>query len=200
MRLSGSSWRESRFLTRPGSMLLLAGLATVALALAQSEPQGGSQGAAPGAAPEGAGSKLTVPQAAIGTDVKDREVVGAATQFPSSVGRLYCLTKIVGAADPTHVTHLWFHEDKQVHKIELPVNGTTWRTWSYKTIPAGWTGNWRVDVEDANGVEMLASLGRWNGSALSFAIEPPADGKGIAVLVQGPDGRMLGAAALSGSG
>jgi len=56
--------------------------------------------------------------------------------------------------------------------------------------------NARRTLQDANGVEMLASLGSWNGSALSFAIEPPADGEGIAVLVQAADGRMLGAAAL----
>jgi hypothetical protein len=60
--------------------------------------------------------------------------------------------------------------------------------------------NARRTLQDANGVEMLASLGSWNGSALSFAIEPPADGEGIAVLVQASDGRMLGAAALPGSG
>jgi hypothetical protein len=60
--------------------------------------------------------------------------------------------------------------------------------------------NARRIVQDANGVETLASLGTWDGSALSFAIEPPADGKGVAVLVQAPDGRILGAAALLGSG
>jgi hypothetical protein len=60
--------------------------------------------------------------------------------------------------------------------------------------------NARRTLEDANGVEMLATLGGWNGSALNFAIEPPADGEGVAVLVQAPDGRMLGAAALLGSG
>src|ERR1700752_266022 len=60
--------------------------------------------------------------------------------------------------------------------------------------------NARRTLQDANGVEMLASLGSWNGSALSFAIEPPADGEGVAVLVQAPDGRMLGAAMLLGPG
>jgi hypothetical protein len=60
--------------------------------------------------------------------------------------------------------------------------------------------NARRTLEDVNGVEMLASLGSWNGSALSFAIEPPAAGEGVAVLVQAPSGRMLGAAALLGSG
>jgi len=60
--------------------------------------------------------------------------------------------------------------------------------------------NARRTLEDADGVEMLASLGSWNGSALNFAIEPPADCEGVAVLVQAPDGRMLGAAVLLGSG
>jgi hypothetical protein len=56
--------------------------------------------------------------------------------------------------------------------------------------------NSRRTLQDANGVEGLASLGSWNGSPLNFAIEPPAAGEGIAVLVQAPDGRMLGAATL----
>ena len=60
--------------------------------------------------------------------------------------------------------------------------------------------NARRTLEDANAVKMLASLGSWNGPALSFAIEPPAEDEGLAVLVQAPDGRMLGAAALPGSG
>jgi hypothetical protein len=55
-------------------------------------------------------------------------------------------------------------------------------------------------LQDVNGVEVLVSLGSWDGSALTFAIEPPADGEGIAMLVQAPDGRMLDAAALPGSG
>jgi hypothetical protein len=54
--------------------------------------------------------------------------------------------------------------------------------------------NARRTLQDANGVEMLALLGSWDGSALNFAIAPPADGEGIVVLVQAPNGRMLGAA------
>ena len=60
--------------------------------------------------------------------------------------------------------------------------------------------NARRTLQDTNGVEKLVSLGGWNGAALSFAIEPPGDGEGLAILVQAPDGRMLGAAALLGSG
>jgi hypothetical protein len=52
-------------------------------------------------------------------------------------------------------------------------------------------------ANDSNGVETLATLGTWDGAARSFAIEPPGAGEGLAVLVQAPDGAMLGAAALS---
>ena len=51
-------------------------------------------------------------------------------------------------------------------------------------------------LRDANGVRALTTLGAWDGSARSFPIEPPGAGEGIAVLVQAPDGHMLGAAAL----
>ena len=56
--------------------------------------------------------------------------------------------------------------------------------------------NARRTLQDANAVESLTSLGTWDGSLRRFAIEPPAAGEGIAVLVQAADGRMIGAAAL----
>jgi hypothetical protein len=59
--------------------------------------------------------------------------------------------------------------------------------------------NARRTLEDTNGVETLATLGQWQGAEIGFALEPPAAGEGIAVLVQGADGHMLGAAMLLGS-
>lgn len=98
------------------------------------------------------GQGLTVPRAAICTSVRDREPVGEGSTFPPTVGRLYCYTRIQGATEPTHVTHVWFHGEREVHRMDLEVAGPSWRTWTYKTIPPEWTGSWRVDIEDANGV------------------------------------------------
>ena len=53
---------------------------------------------------------------------------------------------------------------------------------------------------DFNGVQTLTTLGVWDGSLRSFAIEPPAAGEGLAILVQAPDGHMLGAAMVLASG
>ncbi len=63
-------------------------------------------------------------------------------------------------------------------------------------IAAGENGG-RV-AEDANGVESLVALGVWDGSSRDFTIDPPPAGEGVAVLVQGADGRILGAAATAG--
>jgi len=51
-------------------------------------------------------------------------------------------------------------------------------------------------ASDSDGVETLATLGAWDGAPRSFPIEPPAVGEGLAVLVQAPDGTILGAARL----
>jgi hypothetical protein len=52
-------------------------------------------------------------------------------------------------------------------------------------------------LRDVNGVRELTTLGAWGGPALSFPIEPPGADEGLAVLVQAPDGHMLGAAVLA---
>lgn len=49
---------------------------------------------------------------------------------------------------------------------------------------------------DFNGVTALQTLGYWDGKAASYPIEPPAENKGLAVLVQAPDGRIYGAASI----
>jgi hypothetical protein len=53
---------------------------------------------------------------------------------------------------------------------------------------------------DFNAVTALTNLGAWDGKPVSFAIEPPGDGEGLAVLVQAADGTIYGAAALSPAG
>ena len=55
-------------------------------------------------------------------------------------------------------------------------------------------------LRDANGVRSLATLGAWDGARREFAIEPPGAGEGLAVIVQAPDGHILGAAVVLASG
>ena len=68
-----------------------------------------------------------------------------------------------------------------------------------RTTHVGAGENASRTLEDTNGVQTVAPLGNWQGADATFAVEPPAAGEGIAVLVQAADGRMLGAAQLLGS-
>jgi len=54
-------------------------------------------------------------------------------------------------------------------------------------------------LTDTHGVTALATLGTWDGKAISFPIDPPAEGEGLAVLVQMSDGRILGAGSTEAS-
>lgn len=99
---------------------------------------------------------LTVEEMVFCTAVEDREPVGTDTAFAATVGQVYCYTKINGAEDATTIYHVWYLNGEEKATVELAVKGDSWRTWSSKTIPDEWAGNWRVDVKSETG-EVLKS-------------------------------------------
>lgn len=97
------------------------------------------------------GQELSVETMQFGTDVQDRQVVGADSAFAASVGQVYCFTHITGAQDTVTVSHIWYHEGDEMAKVDLTVRSNSWRTWSSKNIMESWTGQWSVDVLGPNG-------------------------------------------------
>ncbi len=97
---------------------------------------------------------LTVAQITVCRDVDRaaRTAVAPGDTFPADVGRLFCLTRVTGAADTTAVVHVWVHDGKPRARVRLPVRSPDWRTWSSKRILPAWTGPWEVMVLDAAGV------------------------------------------------
>jgi hypothetical protein len=89
------------------------------------------------------------------TAVRDRTPEGTADRFPASVGELYCFSRLAGVSD--RVVHVWFHGDKEVFRIELPVGAARWRTWSAKKIAPEMTGSWRVEVRDTAGTVLATA-------------------------------------------
>jgi hypothetical protein len=89
------------------------------------------------------------------TGVQDRAPVGAAESFPSDIGQLYCFSDVRNGGN--QVVHVWYHNDREVRRIELAVKGTRWRTWSAKTIPSSSTGSWKVEVQTPDGTVLAAS-------------------------------------------
>ena len=99
---------------------------------------------------------LEVAEGVITTGISDREPVDQVTSQPSSVGRLYCFTRVTGATMENSITHVWYWGDKEVARVELPVRSDNWRTWSSKQLLPEWTGDWHVDVLDANGAKLTS--------------------------------------------
>ncbi len=84
---------------------------------------------------------------AFGTGIEDRELLGAAESF--QIGdRVYFWSRLAGIEDGG-IQHVWFLGDREIQIIDLPVGAAQWRTWSYKTLFPGMSGNWRVEVRTA---------------------------------------------------
>jgi hypothetical protein len=96
-------------------------------------------------------SALTVSELSVATNVVDRMPSGVATTFRADVERVYAWSLVEGAAGETTLHHVWIQGDVERADLELRVGGSPWRTWSNKAIPPEWSGNWRVEVRDANG-------------------------------------------------
>ncbi len=96
-------------------------------------------------------SGIDVENIAVCTSVVDRQPVGTDSVFTSDVGKLYCFTKLTSQTDTSEISHVWFYQGKQMAKIDLPMNAKSWRTWSAKTIIPAWKGDWKVEIQDANG-------------------------------------------------
>lgn len=103
-------------------------------------------------------SSLSVQEMVVATGIERLKPIGVAESFPSTVGKLFCFTKITGAKGETSVRHLWFYGDRLVQVVSLPVKWINWRTYSSRTIRPEWTGSWRVDITAEDGT-LLKSVG-----------------------------------------
>lgn len=93
---------------------------------------------------------LTV-ETVVCTSVEERQPVGESSAFPNDVNRVYLWCKVTGMTDTTTINHVWYLDGKEKANVELTIKNSVWRTWSYKTIPPEWDGNWEVKVLDKDG-------------------------------------------------
>ena len=113
----------------------------------------------------------------------------------------------IAAARPKAVAPVSFAADRRSVAVGGAVGGGAGvgevvlvRFLAQRTTAVGAGENAGRTAQDANGVDALQVLGRWEGAARDFSFDPPGPGEGLAVLVQAPDGRMLGAALAQPSG
>ncbi len=88
------------------------------------------------------------------TSIQDNSCAGAAATFPVSVGRLWGFSQVSNV--PEKIIHVWFHGDKELGRVALPVKAARWRTWSNITVSKDMLGPCRLEARDASG-KLLAS-------------------------------------------
>lgn len=92
---------------------------------------------------------------AVGTAMENRKLVGTAETFPASTPQLIGWSRIVGAKEPTEIKHIWKVDGKEVSTVTLPVQSSSFRTHSRKSVN-GRSGKWTFEVRDLDG-HLLAS-------------------------------------------
>ena len=49
------------------------------------------------------------------------------------------------------IVHVWFFKDKELGRVDLPVRGASFRTWSNITVAKNMIGPWRLEARDSGG-------------------------------------------------
>jgi hypothetical protein len=91
---------------------------------------------------------LSIPDYGVGTSVRERALVGTASEFPAGT-RVVFWTRVIGGEPGTRIRHVWMHEGDVVGSIELTIGGAHWRTYSNQTLRRA--GSWVVEARDAEG-------------------------------------------------
>ncbi|HYW04749.1 MAG TPA: DUF2914 domain-containing protein [Gammaproteobacteria bacterium] len=109
------------------------------------QPAAAGNGQTAAGKPEG-----RVAHAAITTDIQQRKPQNHLTTVPNSVRKVYYFTDVRGLQGKT-ITHRWLYQGKTMAAVKFDIGGNRWRTWSSKTMLAGWTGKWTCETVGPNG-------------------------------------------------
>ncbi|MEZ5357522.1 MAG: DUF2914 domain-containing protein [Candidatus Zixiibacteriota bacterium] len=118
-------------------------------------------------------------EAVVCSGIEERMPVGEGDQFRADVERVYFWTRVTGAEGETFIRHVWLHEGQEIADVQLPVKGSPWRTYSYKTMIPEWTGNWEVKVVGDDGNVLLTKTFTIGEKAAMKESEPAGEKKMI---------------------
>lgn len=126
--------------------------AAVATATASSPPP--PDPAAP--APSRSASVVSIAEARLCRSLSSGSWRCTAAGDSVGTGPLFFYTR-VRTPSATKVQHRWYHEDRPVQTVTLDIAanaGAGYRTYSRQTVGAERTGNWRVEIRDADGASL----------------------------------------------
>lgn len=134
--------------------LIVSAIIAAAACAVYAQAPAAAPAATPAATPEAvkAAPAIKVEKIVVAAGVENREPVGEAATF--AAGKVYTWTKISAETTPVTIKHVYYHEGKMVREIELKVNSSPYRVWSWKNVTPG---SWKVEVTDEAGAVLAAS-------------------------------------------
>ncbi len=85
-----------------------------------------------------------------------RKPVNVGTNFPVSVGKIFCYSGIRNLSGERTVLYEWYFDGKYINTIPVNINRSVhWRSWTFKSISDAHIGSWYVVIRDQ---ETQASL------------------------------------------
>lgn len=94
-----------------------------------------------------------VKRAVFTTGIEDREPVNEVDSVSTDSTQVFFFTEIVDLPNTT-VTHRWIYNGETVAEVPFQIGGPRWRVYSSKKLLPEWTGTWKVEVVDADGIAM----------------------------------------------
>ena len=117
---------------------------------------------------------MNIPEHGVGTAVENRQLAGENNRFAEGTA-VWFWTRVEDGNSGETIHHVWLREGVEADRISLKLGGSSWRTYSRKTLGPESAGNWAVEARDERG-RVLARR--------EFLCVP----LNIAALVPGPGG------------
>jgi Tfp pilus assembly protein PilE len=97
---------------------------------------------------------IQIEDAVVCQEVVDRAPVGSSDVIAKESTKIYCYTRVVGAAGETQITHNWYYKGSLQASVVLDVRSSNWRTWSSKTMSPDRVGEWMVEILSEDGTPL----------------------------------------------
>ena len=102
------------------------------------------------AKPAAADGSMVIRDFVLTHGIFEREPTGSTDNFTSSDGRGYAFARISNEGMPTQVSFVWYYGDEMHASVDMNIGTSSgWRTWSSVNLRPG---NWRVKLQDQNGM------------------------------------------------
>lgn len=133
-------------------LIVIAGAASVATAVAEAEPTGDEVTAVETeTAPETPSGSVS--RSVLTSGISDREPIDRITGLSNNVTRIYYFTELSDLEGET-VVHRWEYDGQVMAEVAFDIGAARWRVSSSKNLDPTWLGEWTVSVVDSQGTSL----------------------------------------------